>query len=42
MSVIGIGSIWVFAVVVFMVITRWPMGKESDHRAAYWSKYDDK
>jgi hypothetical protein len=42
MSVIGIGFMWVFSFVVFAIITRWPMGKVSDKRAAYWSKYEDK
>jgi hypothetical protein len=33
---------WAFAFVVFTIITRWPMGKESDKRAAYWAKYEGK
>jgi len=42
MSIIGMGIMWVFALVVFVIITRWPMGKTSDERAGYWSKYEGK
>ena len=42
MSVIGIGIMWAFSIGVFAIITKWPMGKVSDQRAAYWSKYEDK
>ncbi len=33
---------WAFAVIVFVIITRWPMGKVSDQRAAYWTKFEGK
>lgn len=42
MSIIGMGVMWVFAIIIFLIITRWPMGKVSDDRAAYWSKFEGK
>lgn len=42
MSFIAIGIMWAFAIVVFAVITRWPMGKVSDQRTAYWDKQEGK
>ncbi|MDD2850916.1 MAG: hypothetical protein PHY09_03335 [Desulfuromonadaceae bacterium] len=41
MSIIGIGIMWVFAFAVFVIITKWPMGKVSDERTTFWSKYED-
>lgn len=40
MSIIGAVIMWVFALVVFAIITRWPMGKTYEQRAAFWKKYD--
>lgn len=42
MSVIGMVIMWAFAFIAFVIITRWPMGKVSDQRAAYWEKYEGK
>ncbi len=42
MSVIGMGIMWGFALVVFVIITRWPMGTISNQRTEYWSKYEGK
>ncbi|MDD2542422.1 MAG: hypothetical protein PHH28_15470 [Desulfuromonadaceae bacterium] len=40
MSIIGMVIMWVFALIVFIIITRWPMGKVSDQRATYWKKFE--
>lgn len=42
MSFIAIGIMWGFAFVAFLIVTRWSMGKESDKRAAFWAKYEDR
>ena len=42
MSVIGMGIMWGFTLVVFVIITRWPMGAISNQRTEYWSKYEGK
>ena len=42
MSIIGIVLMWVFAFIAFLIITRWPMGKEGDKRTAYWAKFEGK
>jgi len=42
MSIIGMVIMWAFAFIVFLIITRWPMGKVSDQRAAYWTKFEGK
>ena len=42
MSFIGMALMWAFAFIVFVIITRWPMGKVSDERAKYWAKFEDK
>ena len=41
-SIVGMALMWVFSIVVFIIITRWPMGKVSDERANYWAKYEKK
>jgi hypothetical protein len=42
MSIISIVLMWLFTFIVFVFFTRMPMGKESDKRTAYWSKYEGK
>lgn len=42
MSIIGMAIMWAFAIGVFLVVTRWPVGKVSDQRAAYWAKFEGK
>lgn len=42
MSLIGSLFMWVFLVIAFVIVTSWPMGKESDQRAAYWAKFEGK
>lgn len=42
MSIIGMGIMWAFAIIVFLIITRWPMGKEYDRRKSYWTKFEVK
>jgi hypothetical protein len=42
MSIIGMGIMWAFAIIVFIIITRWPMGKEYDRRKAYWARFEVK
>lgn len=42
MSVIGMVIMWAFAFIVFAIITRWPMGRAYEQRAAYWKKYEGK
>jgi hypothetical protein len=42
MSIIGMGIMWAFAIIVFLIITRWPMGEEYDRRKAYWAKFEVK
>lgn len=42
MSIIGAVIMWVFAFVIFSIITRWPMGKTYEQRAAFWRKYEGK
>jgi hypothetical protein len=40
MSIIGMGIMWALAIIVFAIITNWPMGKIYDKRREYWSKYE--
>ena len=40
MGIIGMVLMWVSAFIVFLIITRWPMGKTYDQRAKYWAKYE--
>jgi len=40
MSLIGSIFMWGFLVVAFLIVTSWPMGKESDRRAEYWGKFE--
>lgn len=42
MSLIGSILMWGFLVVAFLIVTSWPMGKESDQRAGYWAKFERK
>lgn len=42
MSIIGIALMWAFTCIVFVIITKWPMGKVSDERATYWAKFEKK
>lgn len=42
MSVVAIGIMWAWFAVALVVLSRWPAGKESDRRQAYWAKYEDK
>jgi hypothetical protein len=42
MSIIGMGIMWAFAIIVFLIITRWPMGKTYDQRKRYWAKFEGK
>lgn len=42
MSVIGMIIMWAFALIVFAIITRWPMGKVYDQRKTYWERYEGK
>ena len=42
MSIIGMAMMWAFAVIVFIIVARWPMGKVSDERAKYWAKFEVK
>lgn len=42
MSVIGTGIMWALAIIVFLIITRWPMGGEYDRRKAYWARFEGK
>jgi len=41
-SIIGAAIVWVFAFVTFAIITRWPLGKTYEQRAALWEKYEGK
>jgi len=40
MSIIGMALMWAFAFIVFIIFTRWPMGKVSDERAKYWARFE--
>jgi len=42
MSLIGMAVMWGFAFIVFLLFIKWPMGKASDNRTTYWSKYEGK
>ncbi len=42
MSIIGMVIMWALAIIVFLIITRWPMGKEYDRRKTYWAKFEGK
>ncbi len=42
MGVIEVVIMWAFAAAVFVLITRWPMGKECDKRQSFWAKYEGK
>jgi len=42
MSITGMVFMWVFAAVVFLVLSRWPQGKEGDRRTQYWEKFEGK
>ena len=42
MSVIGIVFMWAWLVGAFVIVMKWPMGKESEIRTKYWSKYEGK
>jgi len=42
MSLIGSLFMWAFLVIAFLIVTRWPMGKESDQRAEYWAGFEGK
>jgi len=42
MSIFGIVLMWGFLAVAFTIVTRWPMGQESDRRQEYWAKYEGK
>ncbi|GFE61809.1 hypothetical protein [Geobacter sp. AOG2] len=42
MSIIGIIVMWVFLVIAFIIVTSWPMGKESNKRTAYWARFEGK
>jgi hypothetical protein len=40
MSIVGIVILWVFAAFAFYLMTRWPMGRESDRRTQYWARFE--
>ena len=42
MNLIGSFFMWGLLVIAFLIVTRWPMGKESDHRTAYWAGFERK
>ena len=42
MSVIGIVLMWAWLAGAFVILMKWPTGKESESRQNYWSKYEGK
>jgi len=42
MTVIGSVLMWAFLVIAFVIVTSWPMGRESDKRASYWARFEGK
>jgi len=42
MSIIGMILMWVCLAVVYAILNAWPMGKEYDHRQAYWARFEGK
>ena len=42
MDIIAIAAMWAFAVVAYLVVSRWNTGKEGDRRQAYWARYEGK
>jgi hypothetical protein len=42
MSVIGIILMWVFFAAAWVIVSRWPMGRETARRQAYWDHYEGK
>jgi hypothetical protein len=42
MSAIGSILMWAFLIVAFVIIAKWPMGKESDRRTTYWERFERK
>lgn len=40
MGILEIVGMWAFAVVAFIIVTNWPMGKESDRRTSYWERFE--
>lgn len=42
MILIGILFMWVWSVTFFAILSKWPMGAESDRRRQYWAQYEGK
>jgi len=42
MSIFGMAIMWGFAIVAFIIIANWPMGKVCDKRTEYWKKFEGK
>jgi hypothetical protein len=42
MILIGILFMWIWSVTFFVVLSKWPMGEESDRRRKYWAQYEGK
>lgn len=40
MSLIGIALMWVWFAVAFAILTKWPMGRESNLRQKYWARFE--
>ncbi|MDA8430961.1 MAG: hypothetical protein M0T70_17025 [Geobacteraceae bacterium] len=42
MSTTAIVLMWVWFVAAYAVVSRWPMGKESNRRREFWARYEGK
>lgn len=42
MSILSIVLIWVWFAAAFAILTKWPMGKESDRRQKFWARFEGK
>jgi hypothetical protein len=42
MSMMSIILIWIWFAGAMAILSRWPMGRESARRAAYWLRYEGK
>jgi len=42
MGLIEIILMWIWFAVAFAIISKWPMGKETDRRSKYWARFEGK
>ncbi len=40
MDLVGMVVMWVWTAVVYVIWSKWTMGKESDRRQKYWERFE--